>query len=91
MKTLSKIIILTVFVIVASNYKSLAAPITNGKDNDTASLKSNIVIFKFFAAPTVAPSSATKSKSLKKAGSMARTSNNLHTNILITKPVPNQG
>lgn len=90
MKPLFRIILFTGFVLVAGRYTAAASPVTNGKDNDTTSLKSNIVLFKIMTGPA-APAPASQSKSLKKAGSVARTSSNLHSAIVIPKPVPNQG
>lgn len=85
MKNLAKIIFLSLLFILLNNRKTLAAA-TNGKGNDTTSLKSNIVIFKMIASPiTPNPSS----KSLKKAGSVARTSGP-HT-VVTVKPLPNEG
>ena len=87
MKPIFNALLITLFLTVAAHSRAAANPVTNGKDNDTTSLKSNIVLFKMMAAP--APE---KSKSLKKAGSVARTSNNhLHTGITVPKPSPNQG
>lgn len=87
MKPIFKVLLITIFLTLAAHSKAAANPITNGKDNDTTSLKSNIVLFKMMAAP-----SPEKSKSLKKAGSVARTSNNhLHTGITTLRPAPNQG
>ena len=62
------------------------AAATKGKGNDTTSIKSNIVVFKLITSPiTPAPSN----KSLKKAGSVARTSGS-HT-VVTVKPAPNEG
>ncbi len=86
MKSLGKIIILTVFAIIVNHVKASAAT-NDGKENDTTTnLKSNIVIFKMISAP--APAS-NNNKSLKKAGSVARTSNSHST--ITTKALPNQG
>ena len=85
MKNSAKIFFFTLFVILVCNHKIMAAA-AKGKGNDTTSLKSNIVIFKMIASPiTPNPSN----KSLKKAGSVARTSSP-HT-LITVKPVPNQG
>jgi hypothetical protein len=86
MKNLVRIIFLTLFVILVNNRISLAAA-TKGKGNDTTSIKSNIVVFKLITSPiTPTPSS---NKSLKKAGSVARTSGS-HT-VVTVKPAPNEG
>lgn len=89
MKTHFKIIILTFFALVFNYHKALAGPITNGKENDTSNLKSNIVIFKLMTSST--PNSpAPKGKTLKKAGSVARTSSNTHSEVT-NKPVVPEG
>jgi len=90
MKPIINVSILTLFLTLAAHSRAAANPVTNGKDNDTTSLKSNIVLFKMMAAPAPAVPSG-KSKSLKKAGSVARTSNDLHTGLIVPKPVPNEG
>ena|GEM_PF-4857867 len=84
MKNFAKIVFLVVFALIANASRSLAAPV-RGKDTDSsASLKSNIAIFKMITSP--AAPAATTGKSLKKAGSVARTSNS-HT-VAPVKPVP---
>jgi hypothetical protein len=81
MRNFAKILFLIVFAFLANT--SYAAPV-KGKDSDSAaSMKSNIAIFKMITSPT-AP---TTGKSLKKAGSVARTSNS-HSTVPATKPVP---
>ncbi len=89
MKRISKIIILTGLAIAASQYKAAAAGTLTKGDRDTTGLKSNIVIFKIMASP--APATPAQSKSLKKAGSVARTSNNVHTSSVNSKTVPAEG
>ena len=87
MKNFAKIIFLTAFLTVAGNYKAFAGPVVKGRDNDTSSLKSNIVIFKMIT-PAAPAAPASKAKSLKKAGSMARTSNS-HSDAS-PKPLPGE-
>jgi hypothetical protein len=83
MKNFVKILFVLLFVFFAGSSRTFAAPV-KGKDSDSsASLKSNIAIFKLITSPA-AP--ATTGKSLKKAGSVARTSNT-HTTAPV-KPVP---
>lgn len=82
MKNFAKIIFLVVFALILTSHKTLASPV-KGKDSDSASLKSNIAIFKMMTAPVAPPSPG---KSLKKAGSVARTYNT-HTTISV-KPAP---
>jgi hypothetical protein len=83
MKNFAKILFLVLFAVIANTSRSLAAPV-KGKDTDTsASLKSNIAIFKLITSPAPVPAAG---KSLKKAGSVARTSNS-HT-VVPVKPVP---
>lgn len=83
MKRFAKIFFLILFAFVVNSTRSMAAPV-KGKDTDSsASLKSNIAIFKLITSPTT-PTAA--GKSLKKAGSVARTSNS-HTTAPV-KPVP---
>ncbi|MCW3070530.1 MAG: hypothetical protein JWO44_420 [Bacteroidetes bacterium] len=85
MKNFAKILFLVLFALIANTSGSLAAPV-KGKDTDSsASLRSNIAIFKMITSPAAAPASTT-GKSLKKAGSVARTSNS-HT-VVPVKPVP---
>jgi len=87
MKNFAKIILLTLFFVVVSNYKAAATPgVTAGKDNDTSSLKSNILIFNMITP--AAPAAPAKAKTLKKAGSVARTSNS-HSDAS-PKPVPGE-
>jgi hypothetical protein len=81
MKKLARIFFFLLFAFIADS--AFAAPI-KGKDTDSAaSLKSNIAIFKMITSPA-APSTA--GKSLKKAGSVARTAGSHST--LTVKPVP---
>jgi len=87
MKNFTKVILLTLFIIVASNYKASAGPVVTGKDNDTSSLKSNILIFNMISG-SAAPAPANKAKTLKKAGSVARTSNS-HSDAS-PKPLPGE-
>jgi len=83
MKKFAKILFLVLFAFIANTSRSLAAPV-KGKDTDSsASLRSNIAIFKMIT-PAAAPAAPTTGKSLKKAGSVARTS---HT-VVPVKPVP---
>lgn len=83
MKISAKILFFFLLAFLANTSRSFAAPI-KGKDSDSAaSLKSNIAIFKMITSPA-AP--ATTGKSLKKAGSVARTSNS-HTTVPV-KTVP---
>ena len=86
MKNSGKIILLTAFAILVNYHKALAGSVTGILENDTTGLKSNIVIFKMIAAPT---NTAPANKSLKKAGSVARTSYS-HASILAKAPF-NQG
>jgi hypothetical protein len=84
MKNFAKILFLILFALLVNSSDSVAAPV-KGKDSDSsASLKSNIAIFKMITSPAapVAPTG----KSLKKAGSVARTSGP-HTTAPV-KPVP---
>ena len=74
MNFFAKTVFLTLFAVVLNNFEALAGPINKGRENDTSNLKSNIVLFKMITAPS-APSAAPKGKTLKKAGSVARTSN----------------
>jgi hypothetical protein len=84
MKKFAKILFLFLFAFLANSLSSVAAPV-KGKDSDSAaSLKSNIAIFKMITSPATP---ATTGKSLKKAGSVARTSNS-HTTTVPVKPVP---
>jgi hypothetical protein len=85
MKRFTKILFLFLIALMFNSAKALAAPVKGtGTDTDTSmSLKSNIAIFKMMTAP-VAP--MPQGKSLKKAGSVARTSNS-HTTVPV-KPVP---
>ena len=87
MTFLKKAILLTFFAIVANNFNASAGPISKGKENDTSNLKSNIVIFKMMTTP--AAPAAPKGKTLKKAGSVARTSNT-HSE-LTSKPIVPEG
>lgn len=83
MKRFAKILLFLLFAFIVNSTKSFAAPV-KGKDTDSsASLKSNIAIFKMITSPAVPVATG---KSLKKAGSVARTSNS-HTTAPV-KPVP---
>ncbi|MDF2436855.1 MAG: hypothetical protein K0Q95_1231 [Bacteroidota bacterium] len=85
MKRFTKILFLFLLALIFNSTKSFAAPVKGtGTDTDTSmSLKSNIAIFKMMTSPA-AP--VPQGKSLKKAGSVARTSNS-HTTVPI-KSVP---
>jgi hypothetical protein len=82
MKISAKILFFFLLAFLANTSRSFAAPV-KGKDSDSAaSLKSNIAIFKMITSPA----SPTTGKSLKKAGSVARTSNS-HSTVPV-KTVP---
>ena len=87
MSFFKKASLLTLFAFFMHSLTASAGPISRGKENDTSNLKSNIVIFKMMTSPA-APASTPKGKTLKKAGSVARTSSNTHTEATNKPYVP---
>lgn len=86
MNFFKKASLLTISAILLQSITASAGPISKGKENDTSNLKSNIVIFKMMTP--VAPAAAPKGKTLKKAGSVARTSSNTHSELIVKPFVP---
>ncbi|MDQ3047743.1 MAG: hypothetical protein M3R27_09365 [Bacteroidota bacterium] len=92
MKNFSGFFFLTFFILLFSGMDAFAIskPGTgNNSIDSTASIKSNIVIFKMITSPSNSISNS--NGSLKKAGKVARTSSNPHSYIKPLRPVSNEG